>query len=344
VTDAAETEVLVAGGGPVGLATAIEARLAGFDAVVIEPRDGVIDKACGEGLMPGALPALERLGVAPAGFPLVGIDYRDGRRSARHRFSGGHALGVRRTTLHAALRERALVLGVRVVQGRVTDVVQDAGGVTAGGFRAAWLVGCDGLHSMVARSVGLALPEPTARRRWGQRAHYRLEPWTEFVEVHWTRHGELYVTPTAEGLVGISLLARRGVLFDDALAAAPELAARVTDAPRVTELRGAGPFRQNTRARTSGRVLLAGDASGYVDALTAEGIRIGLDQARSAIEAISAGEPTGYEAAWEEVTRDFRQLTGTLVRLAMSPLRGAIVPVSAALPRVYGAAVERIAR
>jgi flavin-dependent dehydrogenase len=91
-------------------------------------------------------------------------------------------------------------------------------------------------------------------------------------------------------------------------------------------------------------VLLAGDASGYVDALTAEGIRIGLDQARSAIEAISAGEPTGYEAAWEEVTRDFRQLTGTLVRLAMSPLRGAIVPVSAALPRVYGAAVERIAR
>jgi flavin-dependent dehydrogenase len=91
-------------------------------------------------------------------------------------------------------------------------------------------------------------------------------------------------------------------------------------------------------------VLLAGDASGYVDALTAEGIRIGLDQARSAIEAISAGEPTRYEVAWEEVTRDFRQLTGTLVRLAMSPLRGAIVPVSAALPRVYGAAVERIAR
>ena len=217
-------------------------------------------------------------------------------------------------------------------------------GVTAGGIRAAWLVGCDGLHSTVARSVGLALPEPTARRRWGQRVHYRLEPWTEFVEVHWTRNGELYVTPTADGLIGISLLARRGVRFDDALAAAPELAARVADAPRATELRGAGPFRQNTRARTSGRVLLAGDASGYVDALTAEGIRIGLDQARAAIEAIRVGEPTRYEAAWEDVTRDFRQLTGTLVRLAMSPLRGAIVPVSAALPRVYGAAVERIAR
>ena len=97
------------------------------------------------------------------------------------------------------------------------------------------------------------------------------------------------------------------------------------------------------RARR-GRVLLAGDASGYVDALTAEGIRIGLDQARAAIAAIRAGDPTGYEKDWEDVTRDFRQLTGTLVRLAMSPLRGAIVPISAALPRLYGAAVERIAR
>ena len=344
MTAPVETEVLVAGGGPVGLATAIEARLAGLDVVVVEPREGVIDKACGEGLMPGAMPALERLGVAPAGFPLVGIDYRDGRRSARHRFAGGPALGVRRTTLHAALRDRALGLGARSVSGRVAEVVQDAGGVTAGGVRAAWLVGCDGLHSTVARQVGLALPEPRARRRWGQRVHFRLEPWTEFVEVHWTRHGELYVTPTAEGLIGVSLLARRGVRFDDALADAPELAARVAAAPRATELRGAGPFRQNTRARTTGRVLLAGDASGYVDALTAEGIRIGLDQARAAVDAIRGGELAPYEAAWDEVTRDFHQLTGTLVRLAMSPLRGAIVPISVALPRVYGSAVERIAR
>ena len=344
MTTAVETEVLVAGGGPVGLATAIEARLAGLDVVVVEPREGVIDKACGEGLMPGAMPALERLGVAPAGFPLIGIDYRDGRRSARHRFTGGHALGVRRTTLHAALRDRALDLGVRTVSGRITDVVQDADGVTASGFRAAWLVGCDGLHSMVARSVGLDLPEPAARRRWGQRVHFRLDPWTEFVEVHWTRHGELYVTPTAEGLIGVSLLARRGVRFNEALADAPELAARVAVAPRATELRGAGPFRQNTKARTTGRVLLAGDASGYVDALTAEGIRIGLDQARAAVAAIRAGDLAGYEKDWDEVTRDFRQLTGTLVRLAMSPLRGAIVPISVALPRLYGNAVERIAR
>src|SRR3954449_6377441 len=90
------------------------------------------------------------------------------------------------------------------------------------------------------------------------------------------------------------------------------LAARVSGAEAVSELRGAGPLRQNTRSRTSGRVLLVGDASGYVDALTGEGIRIGLAQARAAVAAIASGEAASYEKAWSEVTRDFRRLTGTL--------------------------------
>ena len=61
----ADVDVLVVGGGPVGLAAAIEARLAGLSVVVVEPRVGAIDKACGEGLMPGTLTALARVGVDP---------------------------------------------------------------------------------------------------------------------------------------------------------------------------------------------------------------------------------------------------------------------------------------
>ena len=68
-----DTDVLVVGGGPVGLAAAIEARLAGLSALVLEPRPGPVDKACGEGLMPGALGSLHRLGVDPAGHPLAGL-------------------------------------------------------------------------------------------------------------------------------------------------------------------------------------------------------------------------------------------------------------------------------
>jgi len=338
------TQVLVVGGGPIGLASAIEARLAGLDTVVVEPRVGVIDKACGEGLMPGAVLALARLGVHPRGFALRGIEYRDGRRSAQHRFVTGSALGVRRTTLHSALRERAEELGVRVVTDRVDAVEQDATSVTAAGIRADWLLAADGLHSTVARLTGLHRITPQPRRRYGLRRHYAVEAWSDLIEVHWTPLGEIYVTPTADGVVGLALLAKRGVRFDDALASAPELAERVRGLEPASQLRGAGPLRQNTRARTSGRVLLVGDASGYVDALTGEGIRIGLDQARAAVDAVVSAAPARYEGAWREVTGDFRRLTGTLVRLATSPARRLIVPVSSAAPGLFDGAVERLAR
>jgi flavin-dependent dehydrogenase len=339
-----DTEVLVAGGGPVGLASAIEARMAGLDVTVVEPRDGPIDKACGEGLMPGALPELARLGVDPDGMPFHGIAYLDGRRRVEHRFDGGPGRGVRRTVLHAALRERAVAAGVRFHEGRVDAVHQRAGFVEAVGLRAAWLLGADGLHSAVAREVGLALPPPRARRRFGQRRHYALPPWSEFVEVLWTPAGEFYVTPIGDRVVGVALLARRGEHFDDALAGAGQLAERLRGVEAASELRGAGPLRQRTRARVAGRVLLVGDASGYVDALTGEGLRIGFAQAQAAVAAITADRPQEYEAAWERETRDFRRLTGALVRLASSPLRGAVVPTASRLPGVFANAVERLAR
>jgi menaquinone-9 beta-reductase len=344
-----ETEILIVGGGPVGLAAAIEARLAGLDAIVVEPRLGAIDKACGEGLMPGAVPALARLGVHPRGFPLRGVDYRDGRRNAAHRFVAGNGLGVRRTTLHAALRARAEELGARFRVDRVEAVELDSTGVWTGGdgtgrIRADWLLAADGLHSAMARELGLALPVPAARRRYGQRRHYAVEPWSDLIEVHWTRAGEIYVTPTGDGMVGLSLLARRGTHFEEAIAAAPELAARVKGAEPASALRGAGPFRQRTTARVKGRALLLGDASGYVDALTGEGIRIGLDQARAAVAAVNAGHPERYEKEWDRVTRDFRRLTGAVVRLATSPLRPAIVPLAKAVPGLFEGAVERLAR
>ena len=48
-------DLIIAGGGPAGLSAAIMAAQRGLDAVVVDPHPGVIDKACGEGLMPGAV-------------------------------------------------------------------------------------------------------------------------------------------------------------------------------------------------------------------------------------------------------------------------------------------------
>lgn len=340
-TSTVDTDVLVVGGGPVGLAAAIEARLAGLRAVVVEPRDGPVDKACGEGLMPGAVAALGRLGVHPAGYPLAGIRYQDARRRVTHRFRSHAGLGVRRTTLHAALAARAAELGVERLAGRVTSLEQDAVSVTAAGVTGRWLLACDGLHSTVRRLVGLGT---TARgpRRYGVRRHFRVVPWTDVVEVHWGPHAEAYVTPVADDLVGIALLGPPRTDFTATLAAFPELASRVAGAEPDGPVRGAGPLLQRTSARTAGRVRLVGDASGYVDALTGEGLRVGLAQAAAAVATLDG--PAGYERAWASATRDYRYLTSGLVAAATSPVRGGIVPLATHVPALFAGAVERLAR
>jgi len=344
-----DADVLVVGGGPVGLAAAIEARLAGMSVVVVEPRATPVDKACGEGLMPGALAALTRLGVDPEGHVLTGIRYVSGDRVADHLFREGPGRGVRRTTLHGDLAVRAHELGVQVVAGRAGVVHQDREGATAAGVRGRWLLACDGLHSVVRRQVGLdaARGQTPPRRRYGVRRHFRVAPWSDLVEVHWGRTTEAYVTPVSDDLVGIALLGPPRTDVDRTLAAMPVLRDRLAGAAVVGPTRGAGPLRQTTTGRTAGRVRLVGDASGYVDALTGEGLRVGFAQAHAAVATLGsdvARSNAAYERAWSAATRDYRLLTTGLVSAAGSPLRGGIVPLAAALPALYGAIVERLAR
>ncbi|MDO7883534.1 NAD(P)/FAD-dependent oxidoreductase [Salinibacterium soli] len=335
-----DADVLVVGGGPVGLAAAIEARLAGLSVVVLEPREGPVDKACGEGLMPGALPLLERLGVDPEGAPLVGVSYRSRGVVADHRFEGGPGRGVRRTVLHAALADRARALGVSLVTCRAEGIAQDASGVTAGGLRADWLLAADGLHSPARRALGLERPGPTGQRRFGIRQHFEVAPWNDHIEVHWTRDAEVYVTPLGPDLVGVAVLGVQGADIEAAIAST--VGERLRDARPLSDRRGAGPFGQRAARVQLGRVLLVGDASGYVDAITGEGLRLGFEQARVAVAALTGGRP--YEREWRRVTRPFRVLTRGLVGAASSPLRGGIVPLAARAPRLYGAVVERLAR
>ncbi|WP_149179736.1 NAD(P)/FAD-dependent oxidoreductase [Streptomyces sp. TRM49041] len=335
-------DVLVAGGGPAGLATAIHATLAGMEAVVVEPRPNPVDKACGEGVMPGGVRSLRALGVAPAGLELRGIRYVDGPHLAEAVFRDGTGLGVRRTELSAALARRAAGLGVRVLPGRVGEVRQDPDGVTAAGLRARWLVAADGLHSPVRRELGLDLPG-RGPRRYGLRRHYRLPPWSDFVEVHWSREGEAYVTPVADGLVGVAVLSTARRTYDTYLDHFPELADRLRDGTAVSGVRGAGPMRQRVRGRVAGRVLLVGDAAGYVDALTGEGIALALASAEAAVRCLRAGRPQEYDAAWRRMSRRHRLLTEALLR-ASCRREGArlIVPAAARMPLLFAAAVHAL--
>jgi flavin-dependent dehydrogenase len=338
-------DLLVAGGGPAGLATALHARLAGLSVAVVEPRTGAIDKACGEGLMPAAVARFGALGVTFPGQPFRGIAYVDPVYRVEAAFAGAVGLGVRRTALHAALRDRVASLGIPVVTGRVTSVTQTSTDVSAGGLRARYLAAADGLHSPIRRSLGLGLPAGAGAPagRYGLRRHFAVAPWSDYVEVHWAPDSEAYVTPVSPDLVGVAVLTSRRAGFEEQVAAFPSLAARLSAAAVATPVRGAGPLRQRVRRRVAGRVLLVGDAAGYVDALTGEGIALSLTTAEALVDCVRRDRPDEYERAWRALSRSYRWLTSSLLwvrrRSALAPR---IVPLAARLPKVFTAAVNQL--
>jgi flavin-dependent dehydrogenase len=336
-------DVAVVGGGPVGLVTALYAGRAGLSVRVYEQRPGVVDKACGEGLMPGALAALEFLGVDPAGHPLQGIRYLAGDRHAEADFRAGAGRGVRRTTLHRALLEAVAHEGIEVRAQTVRGVGQSEDAATIDGERARYLVAADGLHSSVRRQLGLQRHTSTVRRH-GLRVHVAMPAWTDYVEVTWSGDAETYVTPVDPNLVNVAVLSAHRHGFEQELCGFPVLRDRIGGRP-LAPVRGAGPLRQVSTHRVAGRVLLVGDASGYVDALTGEGLNVGFAQARAAITAICAGRPSSYERAWRRITWRHRLITTALLTATRSAaVRRSLVPAAERLPGVFSVAVNELAR
>jgi flavin-dependent dehydrogenase len=336
-------ELIVVGGGPSGLAVALGAARAGLDVVVFEPRAGSIDKACAEGLMPGAVRSLARLGVDPPGYAFRGIRYQRGDAMVSADFRSGSGRGVRRTVLHSALLDAVHTAGIPVREQRVTEIRQYPDHVEAGGVRARYLIGADGLHSTVRAAAGFE-SVPRRVRRWGQRRHYALAPESAFVEVTWAERAEAYITPVGPELICVALLAGTQGPFDQHLSAFPALAARLARAEPASSVRGAGAMHQRVRTRVRGRVLLVGDAAGYVDPLTGEGIAVSLAAARELVGCLVRDRPQDYERAWQRVTWRSRLITSGLLWARHRPGIGrAVVPLAARLPTVFAAAVNQLA-
>jgi menaquinone-9 beta-reductase len=320
-------DLAIVGGGPAGLATAIFAAMEGLEVTLLERRRFPIDKPCGEGLMPHGVRLLDSMGVRiEKSYPFEGIRYVDDWSVAEARFRGGHGLGVRRVELSKALLERARELGVDVrEETKVEKVVPFLDGATvwgsSGSLDARWVVVADGLGSLVPGA------RPGRLRRFGARTHYRLAPWSEFVEVHWARGAEAYVTPVSDDEVGVAFLwHERASSWEEMLSRFPHLAPRLENAEPLSSIQGAGPFRRRPRRVSAGRLALVGDASGYVDAITGEGVAIAFECARALALSLKEGGLASYAKAHRRIMRPYRRAAEVVLALASYPrLRRGVV-------------------
>jgi flavin-dependent dehydrogenase len=284
-------DIVVVGGGPAGLAAAIAAQSAGFEVAVMDCSEPPIDKTCGEGLMPDSLQALRRLGIAVnsrmESHPFRGIRFHGAAASVDASFPVGMGLGVRRPLLHGLLVDRARELGVALHwRTRWRDL---------GELKCRWIVAADGQNSAVRRWAGL---DDATREsiRYGFRRHYRVAPWTDCMEIYWADGCQMYVTPVGPEEICVVLISRDAKLrMADAAPRFPRLMERLRGAEPVTAEKGAVSATRRFRRLARNRVVLTGDASGSVDAVTGEGMCLAFQQAPKLVEALQSGDFEAYE-------------------------------------------------
>jgi flavin-dependent dehydrogenase len=143
--------------------------------------------------------------------------------------------------------------------------------------------------------------------------------------------------------VGVAILGGVGLDLQKVISQIPELSKRLSQATPASKVRGAGPLRQRVSKRTSGRALLVGDAGGYVDALTGEGLQVGFAEAQAAIQAIVRGEPGSYEREWRKITRPYRLRSSTLLWASSQKIiRPLIVPAAKRVPYLFHGIVNSL--
>ena len=268
--------------------------------------------------MPLGVSLLESLGVTlspEACHRFRGIRYIDAfggsvQQSAEGDFPTGTGLGIRRTALQEALRRQAEALGATLCWGESAEAISEAGLRTADREIAVdWIVGADGLHSPVRQWSGIGTTGG-ARARFGIRQHFARAPWSAHVEVYWGPGVEAYVTPVSPGEVGIALLWNGSkARFPELLARVPALRERVAQAEPCSKPRGAGPFHQKVERVWKERTLLVGDSSGYLDAITGEGMAMSFRQAQALATCLKAGRPQDYPRAHRAICRPYYRLT-----------------------------------
>ena len=348
------SDAIVVGGGPAGAATAIMLSRLGHDVVLLDRMHFPRSKPCGEYMSPGVALTLERLGLLHALSPVVprnvtGMDIvaPSGTTLSMRYSSDGQprsAITLMRRDLDSQLIQLAVESRVRVLQGvparrpllkdgKVAGVLaSDAGDDVT--FTAPLTIAADGAQSVLARGIGLSAP-PRWPRRLGLVAHFREQPGVirESGEMHVDHEGYCGIAPLPDGYLNVAMVLREDAvrrsagtatdLFDRWIERHPALRSALKGAKRVTPVRGVARIGSRAVRPWHPGALLVGDAAGFFDPFTGEGIYRALNGAELAAlvahEALTRGDAGGarlqvYERLRRERFRD-KQLVTTLVQL-----------------------------
>lgn len=346
---AERADVVIVGAGPAGLSAGIVLARNRLRVLVCDHRPLPIDKACGEGVLPHGLAHLRALNVvgnldARESYPFRGIRFRtaSGVVASAH-FAEGPGLGIRRLNLSRALAQTARNLScLEIRETKVLGFSASGSGVEVHlpGQRvtARLLIGADGLNSRVRRWAGLEGGVGT-RHRFGTRQHFQVAPWSDHVEVFFGDNVEAYVTPCGVDAVGVAFLWDRThaphpggrAVVDHLLRGFPQLQTLLEGSRPVSKPLSTGPLHHKVRRRCADGVLLLGDAGGYLDACTGEGISLALAQAlclehtlvpllQKSTASLSKRRLQPFESRCRDIMRPYLWGTSLLLFLNRRPL------------------------
>lgn len=344
------------GGGPAGTASAIFLRQAGHEVVLVDEARFPRDKICGEGVSPEAWRLLTRMGADAAVRALRPRAVRGMRLTAPDgtSFQGEYAgagepgFAVRRSCLDRVLLEAARAAGVEVREGvKARDVVQRDGVVrgvvverTDGRgereeMESRLLVAADGRRSVVARRLGLLRPHRSLRK-FAVRGYWSgVQGLTDHGEMHVTRGGYCGIAPLGPAAANVTFVLDQADLraaggdldtfYLRTLSRWPHVAERLEQADLDEPTRAIGPLALEARRVSAPGAVLVGDAAGFYDPFTGEGVTLALRGAELASEvahrALVAGSADlrAYDRLRDDATRDKFRLNRLLQRIVAWP-------------------------